>query len=214
MTHSKGMAAAVAIVQPAMNELLPLYDAAEMRALDRAAIDGLGIPAAVLMERAGLAAAHEILQRHADASRAAVVAGTGNNGGDGFVGRPAPAGGGTRRGGGAGGRRHSPQQRRPRSAGHRRADGAAGAPASEAGRAAPLCCGARTWSSTPCSAPASAAAHGPSAAAVIDAGQRLPGGRWWRWTCPPAWTRPQGTVAAAAVRAAFTVSFHGPKLGC
>ena len=37
-----------------MNELLPLYDATEMRALDAAAID-LGIPAAVLMERAGRA---------------------------------------------------------------------------------------------------------------------------------------------------------------
>ena len=46
----------------AMNELLPLYDATEMRALDAAAI-GLGIPAAVLMERAGLGAAHEVMSR-------------------------------------------------------------------------------------------------------------------------------------------------------
>src|SRR5580765_6889510 len=68
----------------AMNELLPLYDAAEMRALDAAAID-LGIPAAVLMERAGLGAAHEIMSRFSDRRRFAIVAGTGNNGGDGFV---------------------------------------------------------------------------------------------------------------------------------
>ena len=34
---------------------LPLPDAAEMRAMDAAAIDGLGIPGPVLMERAGLA---------------------------------------------------------------------------------------------------------------------------------------------------------------
>ena len=68
----------------AMNELLPLYDATEMRALDAAAI-GLGIPAAVLMERAGLGAAHEVMSRFPDRQRFAVVAGTGNNGGDGFV---------------------------------------------------------------------------------------------------------------------------------
>src|SRR6476661_7091308 len=67
-----------------MNELLPLYDAVEMRALDAAAID-LGIPAAVLMERAGVGAAHEIMSRFPDCRRFATVAGTGNNGGDGFV---------------------------------------------------------------------------------------------------------------------------------
>ena len=67
-----------------MNELLPLYDADEMRALDAGAI-GLGIPAAVLMERAGVAAAAEILERHPPPARVAIVAGSGNNGGDGFV---------------------------------------------------------------------------------------------------------------------------------
>ena len=55
-----------------------------MRALDAAAIDGLGIPGAVLMERAGLAAAHEILQRHPPPARGDRC-GPGNNGGDGFV---------------------------------------------------------------------------------------------------------------------------------
>src|SRR5947209_19016696 len=56
-----------------------------MRALDRAAIETLGIPGAVLMERAGLGAAHEIIQRFGDAGPVVVVAGGGNNGGDGFV---------------------------------------------------------------------------------------------------------------------------------
>jgi NAD(P)H-hydrate epimerase len=60
-------------------------DAAEMRSLDAAAIDGLGIPGTVLMERAGLAAAHEVLERYPGARRAVIVCGAGNNGGDGFV---------------------------------------------------------------------------------------------------------------------------------
>jgi NAD(P)H-hydrate epimerase len=61
-----------------------LYDAAEMRAADAGAITDVGIPAAVLMERAGLAAAQEILAAYAGRT-AAVVCGGGNNGGDGFV---------------------------------------------------------------------------------------------------------------------------------
>ena len=55
-----------------------------MRAVDAGAIEGFGIPGAVLMERAGLAAAEEIM-RLAAGGRAAVVCGAGNNGGDGFV---------------------------------------------------------------------------------------------------------------------------------
>jgi hydroxyethylthiazole kinase-like uncharacterized protein yjeF len=62
----------------------PLYTAAEMRAADAGAIEGLGIPGAVLMERAGVAAAEEILAR-GEPGIAAVVCGGGNNGGDGFV---------------------------------------------------------------------------------------------------------------------------------
>ena len=41
----------------------PLYDAGEMRAADAGAITEIGIPGAVLMERAGVAAAQEILRR-------------------------------------------------------------------------------------------------------------------------------------------------------
>jgi NAD(P)H-hydrate epimerase len=68
-----------------MTGVLPLYSADEMRALDSRAIEELGIPGAVLMERAGLAAAHELLARYPQARRVAVVCGAGNNGGDGFV---------------------------------------------------------------------------------------------------------------------------------
>jgi ADP-dependent NAD(P)H-hydrate dehydratase / NAD(P)H-hydrate epimerase len=59
--------------------------AAEMRAVDRRAIDELGIPAAVLMENAGRAVADVVLARVPAGGRVAVVCGSGNNGGDGFV---------------------------------------------------------------------------------------------------------------------------------
>lgn len=62
----------------------PLYDAGEMRAADAGAVAEIGIPGAVLMERAGVAAAQEIVGAYAGKT-AAVVCGGGNNGGDGFV---------------------------------------------------------------------------------------------------------------------------------
>jgi NAD(P)H-hydrate epimerase len=64
--------------------LMGLYAAASMRAVDAAAIDGLGIPGGHLMERAGAAVADEILERF-DPESVVVYAGKGNNGGDGFV---------------------------------------------------------------------------------------------------------------------------------
>ncbi len=64
--------------------LMGLYAAASMRAVDAAAIEGLGIPGAHLMERAGAAVADEILERF-DPEAVVVYAGKGNNGGDGFV---------------------------------------------------------------------------------------------------------------------------------
>jgi len=67
-----------------MIRTLPLYAASEMRAADAGAIDELGIPGAVLMEQAGLAAAREIMASF-HGTAAAVVCGGGNNGGDGFV---------------------------------------------------------------------------------------------------------------------------------
>ena len=65
--------------------VVPLYTAVEMRTVDRLAIDEVGIPSAVLMERAGMGAAGEILNWFPDALNVAIVCGPGNNGGDGFV---------------------------------------------------------------------------------------------------------------------------------
>jgi ADP-dependent NAD(P)H-hydrate dehydratase / NAD(P)H-hydrate epimerase len=67
-----------------MIHTLPLYDAGEMRAADVGAIEKIGIPGSVLMERAGLAAADEIVRSYPRGS-VAIVCGGGNNGGDGFV---------------------------------------------------------------------------------------------------------------------------------
>jgi len=90
---------------------LPLVTAAEMAALDREAIQGRGIPSLRLMERAGRGVAREIADwwrdrgeasvargrapsraargrgtgRRTASARVAVLAGRGNNGGDGFV---------------------------------------------------------------------------------------------------------------------------------
>jgi NAD(P)H-hydrate epimerase len=62
-----------------------LYRAEQVRALDRAAIDGHGIPGSELMERAGAAAFSLLSQRWPAARRITVLVGTGNNGGDGYV---------------------------------------------------------------------------------------------------------------------------------
>ncbi len=64
--------------------LLGLYTADGMQKVDGTAIHGIGIPGGHLMERAGLAAATEILERY-EPEEAVVFAGKGNNGGDGFV---------------------------------------------------------------------------------------------------------------------------------
>ncbi len=56
-----------------------------MRAIDRAAIDGLGVPSLQLMERAGRAVTEAALRLVRPQSRFLVVCGGGNNGGDGWV---------------------------------------------------------------------------------------------------------------------------------
>jgi len=61
-----------------------LYRAEDVRALDRAAIEG-GIPGIELMERAGTAAWARFATRWPGCRRLAVLCGPGNNGGDGFV---------------------------------------------------------------------------------------------------------------------------------
>ncbi len=64
-----------------------LLTAAEMRALDRATIEGGHVPGAGLMERAGRGVAEAAARRFGSpvALRVLVLAGPGNNGGDGFV---------------------------------------------------------------------------------------------------------------------------------
>jgi hydroxyethylthiazole kinase-like uncharacterized protein yjeF len=64
--------------------LEPCLDAEEMRATDRWAIQDRGVPSLQLMETAGRAVA-EAAAELASSSRAAVVCGKGNNGGDGLV---------------------------------------------------------------------------------------------------------------------------------
>ena len=65
-----------------------LVTAAEMREYDRNTIEKTGIPACVLMERAALAAADRICLRQGDkksSGRVLIMAGMGNNGGDGLA---------------------------------------------------------------------------------------------------------------------------------
>src|SRR5690242_10442577 len=62
----------------------PVVTAAEMKALDAATIDEIGLPGMVLMENAGRAIAAAVM-REAPRGAVAVVCGPGNNGGDGYV---------------------------------------------------------------------------------------------------------------------------------
>jgi NAD(P)H-hydrate epimerase len=62
-----------------------LVAAEEMRAIDRAAIEGCGVPGIELMERAGAAVARLVHPFLGSGGRVLVLAGAGNNGGDGYV---------------------------------------------------------------------------------------------------------------------------------
>jgi NAD(P)H-hydrate epimerase len=62
----------------------PLLDAGQQQALDRWAIEELGVPGIELMERAGAGLA-EVVQRLAPIGEIVIVCGKGNNGGDGLV---------------------------------------------------------------------------------------------------------------------------------
>jgi len=70
---------------PATNLPDALYRAAQVRELDRRAIESHGIPGATLMQRAGEAAYRLLCARWPRARKIAVVCGPGNNGGDGYV---------------------------------------------------------------------------------------------------------------------------------
>ena len=71
----------------ANRSMLPtaLYRARDVRELDRLAIEVAGVPGIDLMERAGAEAFRVLRERWPAARRVSVVAGPGNNGGDGFV---------------------------------------------------------------------------------------------------------------------------------
>ena len=66
-----------------------LVTKAQMKAYDRATIEETGIPSLVLMERAACSTAEEIIRRFPEGSlpekTVLVLAGCGNNGGDGFA---------------------------------------------------------------------------------------------------------------------------------
>ena len=62
-----------------------LYSTAQVREMDRIAIEDLGIAGIELMRRAGRAAFAHLRRRWPAAGSVAVLAGTGNNGGDGFI---------------------------------------------------------------------------------------------------------------------------------
>jgi NAD(P)H-hydrate epimerase len=64
---------------------IALYRAAQVRELDRIAIQERGIPGYTLMSRAGAAAFAALQERWPQARRVVVVCGGGNNGGDGYV---------------------------------------------------------------------------------------------------------------------------------
>lgn len=66
---------------------MKLLTADQMQAVDRQAIEGIGIPGVVLMENAGRCVADEISRRFSSAgsSSALVLSGKGQNGGDGYV---------------------------------------------------------------------------------------------------------------------------------
>ena len=72
-----------------MNNTAPLpsrlYRADQVRAMDRYAIDQLGVPGIELMRRAGTAAFAALRWHWPDAKTLSVVCGSGNNGGDGYM---------------------------------------------------------------------------------------------------------------------------------
>ena len=65
--------------------LMKIVTAAEMRDMDRATSERLGVHSLTLMENAGSAVASHVLAHYPAAHNIVIFCGKGNNGGDGFV---------------------------------------------------------------------------------------------------------------------------------
>jgi len=65
--------------------IIPIYQTAQIRELEKLAEERFGISSEVMMQRAGKAALECLLRHWPKARKIAVVCGTGNNGGDGYV---------------------------------------------------------------------------------------------------------------------------------
>jgi len=86
LTHTDTTAGAVALLRWTLPEWLdPVYEAAEMRAVDQWAIEQQGVPSLDLMERAGIGLARVTAAAARGAGHVRIVIGKGNNGGDGLV---------------------------------------------------------------------------------------------------------------------------------
>ncbi len=70
---------------PTPSKLTALYTARQTQAIDRYAIERLGIKGAALMSRAGHVAFNLLQRRWPDSERIVIFCGGGNNGGDGYV---------------------------------------------------------------------------------------------------------------------------------
>jgi len=82
-----GAIVTMSLSSPEKEVILPvqLYRAEQVRAMDRQAIEIVGIPGLILMERAGKAAWELLQKKWPGAINIAVFCGPGNNGGDGYV---------------------------------------------------------------------------------------------------------------------------------
>lgn len=184
----------------------PLFDAAAMRQADRRASADHAIPSILLMERAGMAAAREILSAWPAAGAAVVLVGPGNNGGDGMVvARHLSEAGWSVRALAPGGRTPAT----PDAAVMTRIAASVGIevePLAGAGPAAPAVAVDALLGTGATGAP-----RGPLLAAVEWLGAHA--GPVAALDVPSGVEADTGRVAGAAVRADLTVTFHGDKPG-
>jgi NAD(P)H-hydrate epimerase len=68
-----------------MQPMMRFHSAKQSQAMDRLAVESVGIPGLLLMKRAGLFAFDTLRHHYPKAQRLLIVCGNGNNGGDGFV---------------------------------------------------------------------------------------------------------------------------------